>query len=85
MEVMKNKASGKFFVVLDDTGGPDFLAITPEGKIRRLERHLFVPQDTTGSGEAIFKGRLTKSQVDLYAEYSGEKESIEIVPPKTYR
>jgi hypothetical protein len=73
MEVMKNKASGKFFVVLDDTGGPDFLAITPEGKIRRLERHLFVPQDTTGSGEALSKGRLTKSQVDLYAEYSGEK------------
>jgi hypothetical protein len=72
MEVMKNKASGKFFVVLDDTGGPDFLAITPEGKIRRLERHLFVPQDTTGSGEAVFKTQLTKSQVDLYAEYSGE-------------
>jgi hypothetical protein len=72
MELVKNKASGKFFVVLDDNGGPDFLVITPKGKVRRLERHLFDPQDITNSGEAIFKHQLTKTQVDLYAEYSGE-------------
>ena len=73
MELVKNKASGKFFVVLDDTGGPDFLVITPEGKIRRLERHLFEPQEITESGEALFMHQLTKSQVDMYAEYYGEE------------
>jgi hypothetical protein len=73
MELVKNKASGKFFVVLDDTGGPDFLVITPEGKIRHLERRLFAPQDITDPGEALFKHQITKSQADMYAEYSGEE------------
>ena len=72
MELVKNKASGKFFVVLDDTGGPDFLVITPQGKVRRLERHLFAPQDITDPGETLPKHRLTKAQVDLYVRYSGK-------------
>lgn len=74
MELVRNKASGKFFVVLEDTGGSDFLAVTPEGRIRRLERHLFDPQEEiTDPEEAVFENKLTKSQVDLYAEYSGEE------------
>lgn len=73
MELVKNKASNKFFVVLDDTGGPDFLVITPEGKIRRLERHLFEHQEMTESGETLFRQQLTKSQIDMYAEYSVEE------------
>lgn len=73
MELVKNKASGKFFVVLDDTGEPDFLVITPEGKIRSLERRLFAPQDIADPGEVRFKHQLTKSQVDRYVEYSGEE------------
>ena len=38
MELAENRASGKIFVVLDDTGGRDFLVITPEGRVQRLER-----------------------------------------------
>jgi len=72
VELVKNKASGKFFVVLDDTGGPDFLVITPEGKIRRIERHLFDPQEIADPGEALFERQLSRTQVDLYAEYSDE-------------
>ncbi len=72
MELVKNRASGKFFVVLDDTGGPDFLLITPEGKIKRLERRLFSPQSMTDPAKNLFKRRLTKPQMALYAEYSGE-------------
>ena len=72
MELVKNKASGKLFVVLDDTGGPDFMVITPEGKIRQLERHLFDPEDIFASGEAFFKQKLTKTQIDLYNRYSNE-------------
>lgn len=70
MELVKNKASGKFFVVLDDTGGSDFLLITPEGKIRRLERRLFDPQEIAESGKTLCRQQLTKSQIDMYAEYS---------------
>ena len=54
MEFVKNKASGKLFVLLDDTGGSDFLVITPEGKVKRLERHLFEPQDLVAPGRCLF-------------------------------
>ena len=73
MELVKNKASGKFFVLLDDTGGSNFLVITPEGKIRRLERRLFDPQDIAEPGEFFFRHELTKPQIDMYAAYSGEE------------
>ncbi|WP_419660931.1 hypothetical protein [Desulfosarcina variabilis] len=41
MELVRNKASGKIFVVLDDGGENEFLLVTPEGKVRTLEKHLF--------------------------------------------
>lgn len=72
MEFVKNKASGRLFVLLDDTGGSDFLVITPEGKIRWLERHLFEPQDLVAPGEALFNHQLTRTQVDRYSAYLGE-------------
>lgn len=71
MELVKNKASGKFFVVLDDNGGPVLLVITPEGKILLLERYLFMPQGISEPGEALSKRQVTKTQVDLYEEYYG--------------
>lgn len=36
MEFVQNKASGKIFVVLDDTGGNGILVITPEGRVIHL-------------------------------------------------
>ncbi len=72
MELAKNKASGKLFVVLDDTGGPTLLVITPEGKKRSLERRLFELIEMTDPAEALSKQKLTKSQVDLYLEYLDE-------------
>ena len=62
MELVKNRASGKFFVVLDDAGGPDFLLITPEGKIKRLERRLFSPQSVADTAKNLFKRRSTRSR-----------------------
>lgn len=72
MELVKNKASGKFFIVLDDIGGPDILVVTPEGKVRHLERHLFQPHGLIDPGEALVNHQLTKTQVDLYSEYVGK-------------
>lgn len=67
MELVRNIASGKFFVVLDDTGGPDILVITPEGKMRSLERRLFEPVDLSDYGD-----QLNKMQIDLYSAYLDE-------------
>ena len=72
MELVKNKATGKFFVVLDDDGGTDFLVVTPEGKIRQLERHLFGAQDVADPEDIQWRQRLTEKQVDIYETYFNE-------------
>ncbi len=69
MELIRNKASGKFFILLDDSGDSDILVITPEGKLKRLERHLFASQDFVDPREAVRNKRLTKKQVEIYAEF----------------
>lgn len=71
MELVKNKASGRFFVVLDDDNGSDFLLVTPEGKVKRLERHLFGPIFPIDPPEMKRRYPLTQEQVDIYTAYSG--------------
>ncbi|MBW2604953.1 MAG: hypothetical protein JRE28_11670 [Deltaproteobacteria bacterium] len=72
VELMKNKASGKYFIVLDDTGSDDLLVITPQGKVKRIERNLFVRQDTVSAKDAPSDYNLTKTQTDKYHEYFDE-------------
>lgn len=69
MELVRNKAMGKIFVVLDDDGGSDFLVALPDGKIRRLDRHLFGAQDIADPEDIQLREHLTKEQVDLYETY----------------
>lgn len=73
MELVKNKVSGKLFVVLDDTGDTDFLVITPEGYVKRIERRLFLPREPAsppGHG-------LTQEQLDKYTQYIDECPTFE--------
>lgn len=69
MELVKNNASGKIFVVLDDAGGSDFLVITPEGKIKRLERSLFTVWDAMDPKYPQPDYVISKKQMDVYEEY----------------
>ena len=45
MELVRNKASGKTFIVLEDLGEDEFLVITPDGEVKKLEKRPF-PQWT---------------------------------------
>lgn len=69
MELVKNKASGKSFIVLDDYEDSNFLLITPEGKVKRLDRHLFGPQIAVDPEKQKLKMSLTKTQLKKYSEY----------------
>jgi len=69
VDLVKNKASGKYFIVLDDTGGFDFLLITPEGKIMWLERRLFGPLDIVDPKKPLWRHRLTELQLKKFEEY----------------
>jgi hypothetical protein len=69
VDVVRNKASGKLFVVLDDDGGPDFLLVTPQGRVKRLDRHLFTAQGLEDPGHIGWTDKLTSAQMDVYAAY----------------
>lgn len=75
MELVKNNASGKIFIVLDDAGGSDFLVITPEGKVKSLKRCLFTAWDSIDPKYPQLDYGLTKKQNDVYQEYL-EKEIL---------
>jgi len=77
VELVRNKASGKFFVLLDDAGGIDFLVVTPEGKIKRLERRLFDIQEVVDPQKARLNRNLTQPQVAVYSDYFREERSHE--------
>lgn len=70
MNLVKNKASGKSFIVLDDDEHADFLLITPEGKVKRLDRHLFEPQIAFEPGNQKSNFNLTKTQMEKYKQYA---------------
>ena len=73
MELVRNKASGKYFIVLDDdTRSTEFLVITSEGMLKRLERHLFEPHNAIDPEDTLWVHNLTKIQMDKYEEYLDE-------------
>ena len=74
MELVKNKASGKSFIVLDDYEDTNFLLITPEGKVKRLDRQLFGPQVAVDPKRQQPNLNLTKTQMDKYAEYKRDMD-----------
>jgi hypothetical protein len=69
MELVKNKLSKKYFVVLDDSEGDGLLVVTPEGKVKPLERHLFGPQILVDPVNAASTHNLTTMQINIYQEY----------------
>ena len=68
MELIKNNASGKFFIILDNTGDRYIQLITPEGKVKRLERRLFGPLVTADHTNPKQDEKLTREQMDKYME-----------------
>jgi len=69
MELVKNIASGKYFIVVDDADEQAIMVITPEGKVKSLERRLFGPQVSVENGFSDLDRRLTQRQLDKYGEY----------------
>ena len=70
MELVRNIASGKYFILLeDDPGGIHFLLITPEGKVRQVERRLFSLSDIVDRKPSLCRCNLTEQQLKKYEDY----------------
>ena len=72
MELVKNKVSGRYFVVLDDSNDSCFLVVTPEGKVKNLQRHLFDTDYLVDPLDMALQKIITKYQLDIYMEYFNE-------------
>ncbi len=68
MELARNKASGKIFVVLDDGGKNEFLVVTPEGRVRNLEKHLFSRMDVDAENPLPHR-QISAAQKEVYTNY----------------
>lgn len=71
MTLIRNKTSGKYFIVLEAEDEPEdhLLLITPEGRVKRLEKRLFegpVPGDPRAPA---WVKRLSAAQLAKYEEY----------------
>ena len=71
MELVRNKASGKIFVVLEDANDTEFIAITPDGKVKKLEKRFFSGMDVLKGEFSPANWKATDAQVDMYCNYYG--------------
>jgi len=69
MDLVRNRASDMPFIVLDDAGDTYIQLITPEGKVKSLDRHLFDPLVPIGQTDSKQHNGLTPAQMDKYSEY----------------
>jgi hypothetical protein len=71
MTLIRNKASGKYFIVLEAEDQPEghLLLITPEGRVKRLESRLFEGPMAVDPRAPAWKKRLGAEQMAKYEEY----------------
>ncbi|MBU1399410.1 MAG: hypothetical protein KKH85_11055 [Proteobacteria bacterium] len=69
MELVKNKASGKHFIIINDNENGTGLMVTPQGEVKVLELQLFDHVEVIDPECALVNRRLTVEQIDKYKEY----------------
>jgi hypothetical protein len=75
MRIYKNRTSGRYFISIDEDIEEieeefNLLLITPEGKVKRLERHLFeaLDSDERDVKKLLLNRKLTAAQRNKYKE-----------------
>ena len=69
MDLFKNKASGKYFIHIEDVGNGEALFITPLGDLKFLELNLFASQESVDEDLYLRRGLVTQLQVERYHKY----------------
>jgi hypothetical protein len=67
MEIWMNRASGKYFIYLGDTGQDEGLFVTPTGEIKSLEKGLF--EEAIAEDDA----NITEPQKQRFQEYCDKR------------
>jgi len=69
MEIVKNKASGKHFIIINDNENGKGLMISPQGELKELELQLFDHGEVIDPEGDLVDRLLTADQIDKYKEY----------------
>ena len=69
MDIYKNKASGKYFIHVEDTNQGKALFITPQGEIKSLELSLFESLESMDEDCFLQRGLISQLQAERYHKY----------------
>jgi hypothetical protein len=69
MDIFKNKASGKYFIHIEDIENGESLFVTPLGELKILEVSLFESQEHVDEDSLLRRGLITQLQVERYQKY----------------
>jgi hypothetical protein len=75
MEVCKNKASGKYFLFIEETNDGKLLLVIPNGEIKELDSSLFEDIEELDIEYCLNTGLIVKQQIDGYKKFV-KKEPI---------
>jgi hypothetical protein len=71
MDILKNKASGKYFIHIEDMEDGSALFVTPLGELKVLELSLFERHEPVDEESFLRRGLITQHQVGRYHKYLG--------------
>lgn len=75
MEIYKHKASGKYFINIQDTGRDEALIINPQCRILSLPLDSFLNEIEEGEDEYFLsKGLITEKQLERWRRYSDNRK-----------
>jgi hypothetical protein len=75
MDIFKNKASGKYFIHIEDLENGEALFVTPLGEIKILELSLFESQEHVDEDSLLRQGLITQLQAERYHKYMGTPQN----------
>lgn len=84
MEVCKNKATGKYFIFLEQTMVGQALFVTPESKIKNLNMDLFKELEDEDENDLLSQNIITDRQAEMYHMHSSYRVRDKSFPFREY-
>ena len=70
IDVTKNKASGKYFICVEELDNEKAVLITPSGEIKALDLGLFHELELLDGNLLLSRGLISKRQIEQYHTYT---------------
>ncbi|MFZ7127403.1 MAG: hypothetical protein ACOWWM_14705 [Desulfobacterales bacterium] len=75
LDLFKNKASGRYFIAVDEIDDGILLMITPDGDLKPLEQRLFIGPEIKAQDDPEIQRLLNRKQIVKYQKLQKKVES----------